>query len=110
MTDREICDTFQDSGDFIRRELKIRGMTLYAYAIDGLVSGGDMSDFVLKPITYLPAADEIEALYQSALEGGIYNAVAVPAEIAWMRAVMKMERPMMPTTMRIMLMLLAKRA
>jgi len=80
VTDSDIHQVFSGAGDFIARKLRCGKFTLYAYAIDGLISGGDMSDFVLKPITGLPAADTIEALYQSALEGGVYNAVAVPAE------------------------------
>ncbi len=80
VTDSDIRQVFSGAGDFIARKLRCGKFTLYAYAIDGLISGGDMSDFVLKPITGLSAADTIEALYQSALEGGVYNAVAVPAE------------------------------
>ena len=39
MTDEKITAVFAGAGDFIRRELVCCGMTVYAYAIDGLVSG-----------------------------------------------------------------------
>ena len=73
MTDREICETFQDSGDFIRRELKIRGMTLYAYAIDGLVSGSEASGMVFRPLSNNLKGNTLEELYREALYGGVYN-------------------------------------
>ena len=43
MTDGEIRKQFAGVDDFIPRELHCGEYTLYAYAIDGLVSGGDMS-------------------------------------------------------------------
>ena len=49
---------------------------LHAYAIDGLVSGGDMADYVLKPIAEILDADTMKTLYEKALHGAIYNAVA----------------------------------
>ena len=76
MTDASIRAAFAGAGDFIVRELKCGAITLYAYAIDGLVSGGDMSEYVIKPISEnLPAGTAAE-LYRSALEGAIYNSVA----------------------------------
>ena len=39
MTDGEIRRCFDGAEDFIVRELKNGEFTLYAYAIDGLVSG-----------------------------------------------------------------------
>jgi len=76
----QICQVFQDAGDFIVRELDCQGYRLYAYAIDGLVSGGDMSDYVIKPISELLRGESMEQLYANALSGGVYNAVADPAD------------------------------
>lgn len=73
MTDREIQDLFQDNGDFIRRPLKIRGVTLYAYAIDGLVSGSEASGMVFRPLSNNLTGETVEQLYQEALHGGVYN-------------------------------------
>ncbi len=79
VTDAEIRAVFDGAGDFIARTLRCGSFTLYAYAIDGLVSGGDMSDYVLKPIREQLSADSMAGLYAQALGGGIYNAVADPA-------------------------------
>lgn len=78
MTDENIQDIFQGAGDFIRRPLDCRGMTLYAYMIDGLVSGGDASEYVLKPISQDLQGDSLKMLYDQSLNGAVYNAVADP--------------------------------
>ncbi len=80
LTDENIRKIFAGAGDFITRQLSCGKFTLYAYAIDGLTSGGDMSDYVIKPIRETLAGDTMEALYQNALEGSVYNSVADPAK------------------------------
>ncbi len=76
MTDEQICKKFDNTGDFIARELMCSGMNVYAYAIDGLVSGGDMSEYVLKPISENLRGGTMEELYRKAMSGSIYNSVA----------------------------------
>ena len=76
MTDQEITQIFRGADDFIRRELHCTGFTIYAYDIDGLVSGGDISQYILKPITELLEAESMERLCDLALHGIGYNAVA----------------------------------
>ena len=78
MTDGEIRRQFDGAEDFIVRELVCSGFTLYAYAIDGLVSGGDMSEYILKPIADHLTGERMEELYEAALYGGVYNSVADP--------------------------------
>lgn len=78
MTDREIRQQFAQADDFIPRVLRCGGFTLYAYAIDGLVSGGDMSEYILKPISENLRGDSMELLYDAALHGAVYNSVAEP--------------------------------
>ncbi len=80
LTDENIRKIFAGAGDFITRQLSCGKFTLYAYAIDGLTSGGDMSDYVIKPIRETLAGDTMEALYQNALGGSVYNSVADPAK------------------------------
>lgn len=58
------------------RALKCQGVTLYAYSIDGLTSGGDASEYVFKPLTEHLRGNTMEALYDNALHGGVYNSVA----------------------------------
>ncbi len=76
ITDENIRAVFAGAGDFIPRTLQCGPYTLYAYAIDGLVSGGDISHYVLKPITEHLQAQTMAALYEKALHGAVYNAVA----------------------------------
>ena len=78
MIDANIRAIFHGAGDFITRQLQCGKWTLYAYAIDGLISGGDMSDYVLKPIRELLQAETMQELYNKALSGSVYNAVADP--------------------------------
>lgn len=78
MWDREISALFDGAGDFIRRPLQCGAFTLMTYAIDGLTSGGDISDFVFKPISQQLRGATMQELYENALSGVIYNSVADP--------------------------------
>lgn len=78
MTDAAVSAIFQDAGDFIRRELHCGQFTLYAYAIDGLVSGVDAAENVFRPLAQNLTGGTVAELYQSALHGTIYNTVAAP--------------------------------
>ena len=80
MTDGEIRKQFAEADDFIVRTLRCGEYTLHAYAIDGLVSGGDMSEYILKPISENLRGGSMEELYDKALHGAVYNSVAVPCE------------------------------
>ena len=80
LTDKNICAIFTGAADFIRRPLQCGDHTLYAYAIDGLISGADASDFVFKPITQQLQAETLEQLYHQALAGAVYNCVADACE------------------------------
>ena len=80
MTDREIRGQFPEVSDFIPRQLRCCGFTIYAYAIDGLVSGGDMSEYILKPIAEHLRGQTMGELYKKALHGAVYNSVAEPCE------------------------------
>ena len=51
MTDEQIKSRFAEAGDFVTRTLRCGGNPLYAYYIDGLTSGGDISEYVFKPIS-----------------------------------------------------------
>ena len=76
LTDENIRAMFAGANDFIARELICGPWTLFFYAIDGLVTGGEMSDYVIKPIAEHLSADSMEQLYHRSLHGMIYNAVA----------------------------------
>ena len=76
LTDENIRAIFDGAGDFVVRPLRCGEYDLYLYAIDGLTSGGDISDYVIKPITEHLKADSMEELYRRALKGMVYNTVA----------------------------------
>ncbi len=77
LTHANICEKFSGAADFFSRTISCSGQQLYAYAIDGLISGGDMSKFVLKPISELLRGEDMLTLYNGAIYGVVYNAVAV---------------------------------
>ena len=77
MTHESICRRFGSTGDFIARKLNCGGHTVYAYMIDGLIASATASETVLKPLSRLPSGP-IQALYDAALDGTVYNNVADP--------------------------------
>ena len=79
-TDGAMRQLFEEANDFVPRVIRTGPWTLYAYAIDGLVSGGDISQYVFKPITELLSAGTMAELYDRALHGTVYNAVAEPCQ------------------------------
>lgn len=76
MTDQQITAIFDGAGDFIRRELRCDTFSIYAYAIDGLVSSADAAENIFRPITTHLRGKTMDELYQKALHGGVYNTVA----------------------------------
>lgn len=80
MTDANVSNIFRDAADFIRRELRCGTFKIYAYAIDGLIAAAYASDYIFKPITQHLSGDSMESLYRYAMEGMIYNCVAVPCK------------------------------
>ena len=78
MTDQSIRTRFDGAGDFIARELKCGQWTLFCYAIDGLTSGADTSDYIVKPISERLQGETMQQLYNRALSGVVYNSVADP--------------------------------
>ena len=63
LIDANIRAMFAGAGDFIARTLRCGEHTLYAYAIDGLISGGDMSDYVIKPIAQTLQGEDMQSLF-----------------------------------------------
>lgn len=76
LSDENIRKIFDGAGDFNVRPMRCSGHTLYTYAIDGLTSGGDISEYVFKPMIELLKGNSIEELYQKSLDGVIFNSVA----------------------------------
>lgn len=80
ITHENISAIFDGAGDFIARRLQVSGHTLYIYAIDGLTSGGDISDFVIKPLYENLTGGSMAELYDKALYAVVYNSVADPCK------------------------------
>lgn len=78
MTDEHICGIFGCCGDWNRREVRIGALTVYVYAIDGITSGGDASEYVVKPLMQDAFGGTMDELYDRALHRTVYNSVAVP--------------------------------
>ena len=54
MTDEQIQSVFRGTSDFETRTLRQGAAALYAYFLDGLVSGELIADYIYKPIVQLP--------------------------------------------------------
>lgn len=78
MSDAAIRARFGDTADFVVRRIACGDFILYVYAIDGLVSGGDASEYIFKPIAQHLNAPTMAELYERALSGAVYNSVADP--------------------------------
>ena len=79
MTDAQIREAFAGASDFESRTLREGRGTLYAYFIDGLVTGSFISQYIFKPIVeQLP--ESVAEAYSLALAGGVYNCVAKPCQ------------------------------
>ncbi len=76
LTNENIRKIFAGAGDFETRTLQCGEFTLYAYAIDGLTSGGDTSEYVFKPIMEQLTGSSMHKLYNRALLGVVVNSVA----------------------------------
>lgn len=79
MTDQEIQSRFAGAADFERRILRSGEATLYAYFIDGMVTGSAIAEYIIRPLMrQLP--DAVPEAYSRAILGDIYNAVAKPCK------------------------------
>ena len=76
LDDAHISAIFADCDDFLRRELWQDGQTVYAYAIDGLVDSGDISEFLLKPLSQGMLSGPPEERLRQALAGRLWGAAA----------------------------------
>ncbi len=80
LSDENIRRIFAGAGDFNIRSLQCGQFTLYAYAIDGLTSGADISEYVFQPIMTNLSGKTMAELYNRALNGAVVNSVASPCK------------------------------
>lgn len=76
LNDINLRNIFSGAGDFCTRELVVGGQTVYAYFIDGLVSGSEIAEFVFKPLRENLTEGTPAQLLAQARHGAVYNAVA----------------------------------
>ena len=77
----DIQAIFVNAGDFEQRTVLAGGQTLTAFFIDGLTSGGDIAEYVLRPLGRL-APGPMQAVYDRALCGGVWCASVSEADTA----------------------------
>ncbi len=77
MTAENLGAIFADAADMNYRVLTCGGHTLHTYAIDGLTSGGDISEYVFKPLLEQLKSGTVRQLYEQALYRVVVNSVAV---------------------------------
>ena len=63
-----------------RRSLQVGAHTLFIYSIDGLVSAGNISEYVVKPLMQDTVGGTMEELLGRALHRTVYNVVGMPCE------------------------------
>ena len=80
LNDEQIRKIFIGAADFNVRTLCCGDHTLYVYAIDGLTSGNDISEYIIKPIMERLSGNTMKMLYNRAFYGAVVNAVARPCE------------------------------
>ena len=70
---------FADAADFMVRPLKLDGASATAYFIDGLTSGSEIAEYVLRPMAQT-LTGPAEEMYGQCLDGTVYSAVAKQVE------------------------------
>ena len=77
LTAAAIEAAFGETGDFVAREVEAAGWRLRLYFIDGLVTGGTISEYVLRPLAQALTGATMGQLVERAERGAVYNAVCV---------------------------------
>ncbi len=71
---RELAAQFEDAADFETRKVLCGGQLLTVLFLDGLTSGGDIAEQVLRPLAQMTDEAREEVLYTRALQGGVWCA------------------------------------
>lgn len=79
LTDENIRRIFEGAADFTTRDLRCSAGIVHAYFLDGLTSGGEIAEYVFKPVAE-HLTGNMEECYRHAMEGGVYCAAGSPCE------------------------------
>ena len=71
---REIAAQFEDAADFETRKVLCGGQLLTVLFLDGLTSGRDIAEQVVRPLAQMTDEAREEVLYARALQGGVWCA------------------------------------
>ena len=71
---RELAAQFEDAADFETRKVLCGGQLLTVLFLDGLTSGGDIAEQVVRPLAQMTDEACEEVLYTRALQGGVWCA------------------------------------
>lgn len=71
---REIAAQFEDAADFETRKVLCGGQLLTVLFLDGLTSGRDIAEQVVRPLAQMTDEAREEVLYTRALQGGVWCA------------------------------------
>ena len=71
---REIAAQFEDAADFETRKVLCGGQLLTVLFLDGLTSGRDIAEQVLRPLAQMTDEAREEVLFTRALQGGVWCA------------------------------------
>ena len=76
ITARAVRALFGGTCDLVERPVTAGGQALTLFFIDGLTSGGDIADFVLRPLAENVAPGPMASILRQAKDGAVYSAVA----------------------------------
>lgn len=82
MLEEELRTIFAGAADFQERKLTAGGAELTVFFIDGLTSGSDIADFVLRPLREYLQPGAPEELLRQAVSGTVWCAVAEEVKTA----------------------------
>lgn len=71
---RALTAQFEDAADFETRKVLCGGQLLTVLFLDGLTSGGDIAEQVVRPLAQMTDEAREEVLYTQALQGGVWCA------------------------------------
>ena len=71
---RELTAQFENAADFETRKVLCGGQLLTVLFLDGLTSGGDIAEQVVRPLAQMTDEAREEVLYTRALQGGVWCA------------------------------------
>lgn len=72
---KAVRELFRDADDLETRQIAVGDTLLEVFFLDGLTSGGDIADYVLRPLTLVSPP-----LYENCLHGGVWCASAKVCE------------------------------